>query len=41
MEKRCLKCKKIIIEDYLKWIEDNPEIKYLQCCYCDYVEKIK
>jgi len=40
VEKKCIFCKRIIIKDYLKWLEDNSEEEYLLCPYCDYMEKI-
>jgi DNA-directed RNA polymerase subunit RPC12/RpoP len=41
MEKRCIYCKKIIIEDFDKWLEENKHQEYLQCPYCWGLEKIK
>lgn len=38
--KTCLICKKIIVEDFEKWREENPESNYLECPYCNYREKI-
>jgi len=41
MEKKCKNCRLIIIEDYEKWLEDNPKQKYIACSYCGYMEKIR
>ena len=42
MEKICpnQKCKKIIIHDWEKYLEENPNEKWLQCPYCYVMEKI-
>ena len=41
MKKRCKFCERIIVEDWEKWLEENKEQVYLQCCYCWELEKIK
>ena len=40
MEKICRYCKRIIIEDFELWLEDNPEERYIQCPYCNKIEEI-
>jgi len=40
MKKICKRCNKIYIEDYNKWIEENPDAKYIECCYCGNVEVV-
>ena len=30
----CKKCKKMIIKDINKYLEDYPKENYIQCCYC-------
>lgn len=32
---KCPKCKKIMIEDWEKFLEESKE-KYIQCPYCNY-----
>lgn len=41
MEKRCEVCQCIILENYDKWLEDNPEAVYIQCPICFHLEKIR
>jgi len=38
--KTCQYCKRIIIEDFPKWIKENPNQEYLQCPYCHHLEKL-
>ena len=33
-EMKCLKCKKIMIKDWEKFLEESKE-KYIQCPYCN------
>ncbi|GBE19351.1 hypothetical protein BMS3Abin17_00074 [archaeon BMS3Abin17] len=40
-KKTCQKCRKIIIEDWEKWLNLNKDEKYIECCYCGNVEVIK
>jgi len=37
----CKVCKKIIIEDFDKWLKENKDTKYIECCYCSNIEKIR
>jgi len=39
--KKCQKCRLIIIEDWSEWLEDNPDQEYIQCNYCFHLEKIR
>ena len=39
--KKCKFCKRIIIENYEEWLEENKEQRYLQCSYCFELEEIK
>jgi len=39
--KRCKFCRKIIIEDFEKWLKENKETRYLECPYCFGLEKIQ
>jgi len=41
MSKKCKYCKRIIIEDWEKWLEENSEQVYLQCPYCYKMERIR
>ncbi len=41
MEKKCKNCGKIIIEDWMKYLKENPNQVWLQCCYCFHMEKIR
>lgn len=43
MEKKCenVKCKKIIVKDWEKYLEDYPNEVWLQCQYCFHMEKIR
>ena len=45
MRKYCIKCGKIIIEDFVKFISDEKrkkrEIVEVECPYCGYWEKLK
>jgi hypothetical protein len=41
LEKRCRFCERVIILDYLKYLEENPNQAWLQCPYCFRVEKIR
>jgi DNA-directed RNA polymerase subunit RPC12/RpoP len=38
--KRCKYCNKIIVEDFLKWLEENKD-KYIQCPYCGELEQVR
>ena len=40
VEKRCANCRRIIIEDYEKWLKENKYSKEIQCPYCLNVESI-
>ena len=40
MEKKCRKCKRIIVEDWLKWLKENKHQNYIQCCYCFHLEEL-
>ena len=35
------KCLKIIVENWEKWLKDNPFDGYIECPYCGYVEKVE
>lgn len=37
----CKGCKKKIICDYDKWLEENPNENYTQCCYCYRIIRLK
>jgi len=37
----CRECMKIVIEDFEKWLKENPETRYVQCPYCYGVAEIK
>ena len=41
MRKTCKNCGKEIIGDWKKWIEENPESRYIQCPYCYEMEEIR
>ena len=41
MEKRCKYCNKIIIKDFDKWLDENPETAYLLCPFCYGMERIR
>ncbi len=41
IQKQCLVCKKIIIEDWEKYLEKNPNVMEIECPYCGYVENRK
>jgi hypothetical protein len=41
MEKKCENCKRVIVEDWKKYLEENPEEVWLQCPYCLHMEKIR
>ena len=34
MQKKCIRCKRVIIEDFEKWKEDNPEGLFEYCKHC-------
>lgn len=40
-QKRCKYCKKIIVEDWEKWLIENPQQVYIQCNYCYELERIR
>jgi hypothetical protein len=39
--KKCRYCKKIIVENFHKWLKENPKEKYIQCCYCGELEQVR
>jgi len=39
-EKRCKRCRKIVIEDWEEWLNKNLHQAYLQCPYCFYLEEL-
>jgi len=41
MEKRCERCGRIIINDWLNWLKENKHQAYVQCPYCLHLEVIK
>ena len=41
MNKVCKDCKRIIMEDFEKWLKENPQQEYIQCPLCFGLEKIK
>jgi len=41
MEKVCKYCGRAIVEDFTKWLRENPQTKYMQCPYCFEMEKIE
>jgi len=32
--KKCIRCNKIIIDDFEKWKKDNPKGVFVYCKYC-------
>ena len=34
MEKKCIRCKRVIIKDFEKWKEENPTKVFFYCPYC-------
>lgn len=38
MEKLCKFCKRVIIEDWEKWLKENPQAVWIQCPYFDCFE---
>ncbi len=41
MEKKCKRCRRLIIKDWVKWLRENKHQHYLQCPYCFQMEKLK
>lgn len=41
MIKTCKFCKKIIIEDFEKWLEENEQAVWIQCPFCSEMEQIR
>lgn len=39
-EKRCEKCGRIIVEDFERYLEENPEQRWIQCPYCLEMEEL-
>ncbi len=39
-QKKCKKCQRVIIEDWLEYLKKYPNEHELECPYCGYVEKI-
>jgi len=39
LQKRCEFCKKVIIEDFEKFLKENKE-KYIECPYCKFLNWI-
>ena len=34
MDRECIRCKRIIIKDFEKWKQENPEKVFVYCKYC-------
>jgi len=41
MQKTCEKCKRVIIEDWEKYLEEYPEEHYIECPFCGFMESIR
>lgn len=41
LEKMCKFCGRLIIKDYLKWLEENEKTFYIQCPFCFEMERIR
>ncbi len=39
-EKKCASCNRMIIKDWEKWLLENKQQVYVQCCFCWHMEKI-
>lgn len=40
MQKQCIICQRIIIEDWERWLTNNRYTNEIQCPYCGYIEKL-
>ena len=41
MEKKCKRCKKIIVDDFQRYLNENPNENEIQCPYCGFIEVIR
>lgn len=41
MEKRCKKCRRVIIEEWEIYLINNPNQAWIQCPYCYAMEEIE